>query len=760
MNKINLGKVSVTPRGDYNSSIEYEKLDIVMFEGDTYICIDPTLDITDNFGWMLIARTNGIPGIDGIDGLSAFEIAVINGFIGTEAEWLVSLKGKDGERGSKGEQGLVGPQGEKGDKGDKGDQGIQGEIGPVGETGPQGPIGNTGAEGPQGIQGPKGDKGDKGDQGNIGEQGPIGPGLRILGTFNSLEELQTAHPTGELGDAYLISGEVYVWNGEEWKNVGPLQGPKGDKGDKGENGADGTDANVTKETVESVLTGDITTHNHNTFYNTKLEVSTAIDNVKTEVVSGNVASATKLNTVRKLWGRSFDGTSDVSGVIENVTGISTSSLPITVETIDSVTINGNKVYHAGNFSASDKADLSYVNTNLALKANIIDVYPKTQTYNKEEIDSKVSSIYRIKGSVETVDNLPTVDVIIGDVYNITNTGANYVAVEVDPDIVWDKLSETIDLTPYLTKTEAATEYAAKGYADMIYADASYARDKCDSLEVDVNDHTDKIIALENGKVDAYEGYQLSQEDFTTEFKTKLESINSGAEVNVQSDWNVTDNTQDSFIKNKPTIPSKTSQLTNDSDFAINSVISNQLSSKVDKVSGKDLSSNDFTTALKTKLTNVPNSILWTISGTAPGSEMVEIGFGSINVADGSNTIVKAQIPAATAETSGVIKPNDYTKLNRLNNYASIANLNSLSVDYNLYYCEANAGSTITMSNHANGTEVHIILKNTGSSDFTQVLPNTGNYISRSGASISVPAGGFVEINILCFNNTLYLIKAS
>ena len=37
-------------------------------------------------------------------------------------------------------------------------------------------------------------------------------------------------------------------------------------------------------------------------------------------------------------------------------------------------------------------------------------------------------------------------------------------------------------------------------------------------------------------------------------KTKLNSIAAGAEVNVQSDWNVTDSTSDAFIKNKPTIP--------------------------------------------------------------------------------------------------------------------------------------------------------------------------------------------------------------
>jgi len=36
-------------------------------------------------------------------------------------------------------------------------------------------------------------------------------------------------------------------------------------------------------------------------------------------------------------------------------------------------------------------------------------------------------------------------------------------------------------------------------------------------------------------------------------KTKLEGIAAGAEVNVQSDWNITDSTSDAFIKNKPQI---------------------------------------------------------------------------------------------------------------------------------------------------------------------------------------------------------------
>lgn len=48
---------------------------------------------------------DGKNGSDGIDGKSAYEIAVDNGFIGTEEEWLISLKGADGVNGQNGTNG-------------------------------------------------------------------------------------------------------------------------------------------------------------------------------------------------------------------------------------------------------------------------------------------------------------------------------------------------------------------------------------------------------------------------------------------------------------------------------------------------------------------------------------------------------------------------------------------------------------------------------------------------------------------------------
>lgn len=69
-----------------------------------------------------------VSGPQGKDGLSAYEVAVKNGYIGTEEEWLINLKG---EKGDQGQQGI---QGEKGDKGEQGEQGRQGEKGDKGDT--------------------------------------------------------------------------------------------------------------------------------------------------------------------------------------------------------------------------------------------------------------------------------------------------------------------------------------------------------------------------------------------------------------------------------------------------------------------------------------------------------------------------------------------------------------------------------------------------------------------------------------------------
>ncbi|EON70316.1 hypothetical protein [Lysinibacillus sphaericus] len=72
----------------------------------------------------------------------------------------------------------------------------------------------------------KGGKGDRGDKGERGTDGKDGTGVNIIGELLSESDLPT---TGSPGDAYMIHGDLYVWqdNSNTWKNVGPIQGPQG-----------------------------------------------------------------------------------------------------------------------------------------------------------------------------------------------------------------------------------------------------------------------------------------------------------------------------------------------------------------------------------------------------------------------------------------------------------------------------------------------------------------------------------------------------
>ena len=76
--------------------------------------------------WLASFGGGGATGGTGAAGLSAYQVAVANGFAGTETQWLASLTGATGATGPAGPAGATGPQGLKGDTG------ATGATGPVG----------------------------------------------------------------------------------------------------------------------------------------------------------------------------------------------------------------------------------------------------------------------------------------------------------------------------------------------------------------------------------------------------------------------------------------------------------------------------------------------------------------------------------------------------------------------------------------------------------------------------------------------------
>ena len=161
--------------------------------------------------------------------------------------------GEAGPQGPKGDPGEAGPQGPKGDPGDTGDKGAQGksaydlwlEAGNVGteadfllslkgnqgETGPQGPKGDPGDTGPQGPKGDPGDTGPQGPKGDPGDPGietyDIGWLMDLISPSNNTATL-TAEQFNEVKAAYdahktfVVSGQVYsssAYTDEEFNNI-------------------------------------------------------------------------------------------------------------------------------------------------------------------------------------------------------------------------------------------------------------------------------------------------------------------------------------------------------------------------------------------------------------------------------------------------------------------------------------------------------------------------------------------------------------
>ena len=84
-------------------------------------------------------------------------------------------------------------------------------------------------------------------------------------------------------------------------------------------------------------------------------------------------------------------------------------------------------------------------------------------YTKSQVDAKISGVYHYKGSVATYEDLPTENVEVGDVYDVTDTGMNY-AWTLDG---WDALGNIFEASNYYTKEEADIKYAAKAEFEKV-----------------------------------------------------------------------------------------------------------------------------------------------------------------------------------------------------------------------------------------------------------------------------------------------------
>ena len=238
-------------------------------------------------------------------------------------------------------------------------------------------------------------------------------------------------------------------------------------------------------------------------------------------------------------------------------------------------------------------------------------------YNKSQVDSKFTSVYIFKGSVDSVEDLPTEGNVIGDVWNVRKNDTNYAWTSEG----WDALGGTAELA----------SLTANGL--------------------------------------------MSKEDFA-----KLQGIEAGAQVNKietitkRVELNVVNKnvTIPEDIKISDTEPTEEEIMWLDPsenyDFTFDGYSQAQADARfVQKEEGKGLSTNDYTNADKTKVTNLTDYVTGG-TGAVTDANAATITLSKKNPVNGSASTDTVVINKATTTTAGVMSAADKTKLDGLSNY--------------------------------------------------------------------------------------------
>lgn len=238
-------------------------------------------------------------------------------------------------------------------------------------------------------------------------------------------------------------------------------------------------------------------------------------------------------------------------------------------------------------------------------------------YNKSQVDSKFTSVYIFKGSVDTIEDLPTEGNIVGDVWNVRKNDTNYAWTSEG----WDALGGTAELA----------SLTANGL--------------------------------------------MSKEDFA-----KLQGIEAGAQVNkIETitkrvllnavDKNVT---IPEDIKISDTEPTEEEIMWLDPsenyDFTFDGYSQAQADELfVKKEAGKGLSTKDYTAEDKKKVTNL-GSYVSNATGATADANAVAITLEKKNPTTGTADSSAITIDKATTSKAGVMSAADKTKLDGLSNY--------------------------------------------------------------------------------------------
>ena len=399
------------------------------------------------------------------------------------------------------------------------------------------------------------------------------------------------------------------------------------------------------------------------------------------------------------------------------------------------------------------------NAALALKAD------KSDTYTKAQVDAKLSGAYKVKGS-STFEALPKDNNVVGDVYNIINAfnlgGKHY---DAGTNVVWtedgwDALSGSFDTTAIEGSIQEVADDLAQEILDRTQADTTI-NNNVSSLTNRVKVNEDKLTIINGNEAttgsiaNAIKQAKSYTDTTVTAEQTRAEN----AEQKLTSDL------ASEVTRAKGAESANTTAIANEVERAtgveetLNSNITQLQTQKVDKVEGKGLSTNDYTTPEKNKLAAIEAEANKYVLPAATASALGGVKIGSnITLANGGTiSITKANVTGALGvdpTTTYVKKAGDTMTGSLFIETTSEINLyNTISVPSSRYAVLRLKSGDNYWDITTKGTD-GLLLQKQGASDVQLKLDTSGN-VSIPGYFKSTVATGTAPIQVssttLCTN---------
>lgn len=399
------------------------------------------------------------------------------------------------------------------------------------------------------------------------------------------------------------------------------------------------------------------------------------------------------------------------------------------------------------------------NAALALKAD------KSDTYTKAQVDAKLSGAYKVKGS-STFEALPKDNNVVGDVYNITNafnlSGKHY---DAGTNVVWteegwDALSGSFDTTAIEGSIQEVADNLAQEILDRTQADTTI-NNNVSSLTNRVKVNEDKLTIINGNEAttgsiaNAIKQAKSYTDTTVTAEQTRAEN----AEQKLTSDLaSEVTRAKGAESANATAIANEVERATGVEE-TLNSNITQLQTQKVDKVEGKVLSTNDYTTPEKNKLAAIEAEANKYVLPAATASALGGVKIGSnITLADGGTiSITKANVTGALGvdpTTTYVKKAGDTMTGSLFIETTSEINLyNTISVPSSRYAVLRLKSGDNYWDVTTKGTD-GLLLQKQGASDVQLKLDTSGN-VSIPGYFKSTVATGTAPIRVssttLCTN---------